>query len=61
MSKTGAKHQTKNVSGLTERETEVLTMRNDGKTYKEIADSLGISTKTVDGTLRRAREKEMAK
>ena len=57
MSKTGAAHQLKNPNLLTEREAQILAMKNEGKTYKQIAAELGIGERTVDSILVRARSK----
>jgi DNA-binding CsgD family transcriptional regulator len=59
--RTGAYHKTRNVSQLTEREAQILALRKEKKTYKEIAEILSITVRTVDGALRRAYEKELAK
>ncbi len=48
---------TRNFSELTPREAEVLELRKQKKTYKEIAEILGISPKTVDTIATKAREK----
>jgi RNA polymerase sporulation-specific sigma factor len=42
---------------LTEREAAVLGLRLNGKSYQEIAGSLGISAKAVDNALQRAKTK----
>lgn len=45
------------VSGMSNLEQQVLHMELVGKTYKEISAELGITTKSVDNTLTRARRK----
>ena len=51
---------TRNFSELTPREAEVLELRKQKKSYKEIAEILGISPKTVDTIATKAREKSWA-
>ena len=55
--KAGAFHQGKNPDQLTEREEKVLALRNEKKTYKQIAAELGIGERTVDSILVKARAK----
>jgi len=46
-----------NISGLSPRESEVLTLLADGLTYNEIANSLHLSVYTVNTYIRRIYEK----
>ena len=52
-----AKYNDVNISTFSPREREVMKKRLECKTYKEIADELGISTKSVSVLLSRARDK----
>jgi DNA-binding NarL/FixJ family response regulator len=45
------------IDRLSERETQVLRLLAQGRMYKEIADTLGITTNTVSCYIRRIYEK----
>lgn len=47
-----------NVSVLTPREAEIMALRKEGKRYKEIAEILGLSEKTVSTMITKARSKD---
>jgi DNA-binding CsgD family transcriptional regulator len=46
---------------LTQREAEALALKQQGLTYKQIAEKLGISEKAVDNRLIKARKRIRAK
>lgn len=48
---------TRNVSDLTPREAQIMELRKQKKSHKEIAEILGISPKTVDTLATKARSK----
>ncbi len=50
-------YKTADLSILTGREKEILTMKMEGKTYKEIAEKMETSTSSVGAMLNRAKNK----
>ena len=50
-------YKSADLSILTDREKEILTMKIEGKTYKEIAEKLGTSVSFVGAMLNRAKTK----
>ena len=54
----GANRRAKDPNQLTPREAQVIELKRDGKTMKQIAEILGISYNTVDSLLVKARDKE---
>ena len=54
----GANRRAKDPNQLTPREAQVMKLKRDGKTMGEIAELLGISFRTVDSLLVKARDKE---
>ena len=55
----GASHKNNNPAQLTEREAQLLALRKDGKSYKQIAEMLGIKERSVDSMLQKARQKNV--
>ena len=57
--KTGATRAHKDPAVLTEREAQILALRHEGKTYKQIAEMLGLKERSVDTMLQKARQKNI--
>lgn len=57
VSKNYQQYKSADLSILTDREKEILTMKMEGKTYKEIAERLETSTSCVGSMLNRAKNK----
>ena len=56
-----ARREFKPMNELTPREAEVLKLKREGHSKKKIAEMLNLGTKTVEGALARAQEKERYK